>query len=81
MTDWNERIPAAIAWIKSQDILRGAEWMMFYGAKGSTTPTDIVTREEAALAVALWWVTKAEGWHTDPALTAFAEKIERLGHD
>ena len=78
MTDWSERIPAAIAdaWLR----LDGGEYMLIPPHIGGneTKLTLVLTAGEVALAKALWRVTMAEGWHIDPALREFCEKIEQV---
>ena len=79
MTDWDKRIPAAIAkaegWFKQPGIIGVA---VFVSAKGDAV---YVTAGEVAVVKALWRVTMAEGWHIDPALREFVAKMERLGND
>ena len=79
MTDWNERIPAAIA--------KGKELLGPLGGEGGDAIDSLffddgqsVTAGEVALAKALWRVTMAEGWHIDPALREFVAKVEGLSH-
>ncbi len=89
MTDWNERIPAAIAKMRASGLPAGTKWAKWYGKDGGDKhESDIVTREEVALADALWSefgddIMGDPGTCDRPlaALIAFCEKIERLSHD
>ena len=78
MTDWSERIPAAIAdaWL----LLDGGEYVLIPPHIGGneTKLTLVLTAGELAAVKALWRVTMAEGWHIDPALREFTEKIEQV---
>ena len=78
MTDWDERIPAAIA--EAEKLTASGPRLLFESSPG-TNLALIVTAGEVAMADALWRVTMAEGWHIDPALREFTEKIERLNYD
>ena len=77
MTDYSERIPAAIA--RAEELLASDECgdVVYLADTSELT----FTAGELALVKALWRVTMAEGWHIDPALREFVAKIERLGND
>ena len=78
MTDYSERIPAAIA--DAERMLDGGEYMLIPPHIGGneTKLTLVLTAGEVAAVKALWRVTMAEGWHIDPALREFTEKIEQV---
>ena len=78
MTDYSERIPAAIA--KAEGLLDGGEYVLIPPHIGGneTKLTLVLTAGEVAAVKALWRVTMAEGWHIDPALREFTEKIEQV---
>ncbi|KKK79384.1 hypothetical protein LCGC14_2834060 [marine sediment metagenome] len=86
MKPWSERIPAAIA--KAKELVGPDDWYV------NDDTTAVITAGEVALASALWGeffsgtpeefdATVAEGQldQCDEALSAYCEKIERLGHD
>ncbi len=86
VSSWSIRIPAAIARMRAGGLPDGTKWLKWYGKDGgSKHETDIVTREEAVLAEALWEIcveeTPADIERDFPALIAYTEKIERLSHD
>ena len=74
MTDWDERIPVAIA--NAERMLDGYEWKCFEDRGRGID--NYLTAGELAAVKALWRVTMAEGWHIDPALREFTEKIEQV---
>ena len=76
MTDkpYSERIPAAIA--NAERMLDGYEWKCFEDRGRGID--NYLTAGELAAVKALWRVTMAEGWHIDPALREFCEKIEQV---
>ncbi len=86
MTDYSKRIPAAIAKMRASGLPKGTKWAKWYGKDGGDKhESDIVTREEVALAEALAYIQYGDsdyfGSDGEEALKAFTEKIERLSHD
>ena len=87
MTDYSERIPAAIAKMRASGLPEGTKWAKWYGKDGGDKhESAIVTREEVALADWAWETMLFEQMKLyggilqppPPALIAFTEKIERL---
>ncbi len=87
MTDYSERIPAAIA--KGRELTRNLRGLHLIGERmvdGVVQPGTVLTAGEVALAEALHKTYRAlnaesgeEHW-PDP-LIAFCEKMEGLNHD